>query len=244
MANDYSSALEIFKDLQRNGATDANYTTAAPMMSDTTVSSDIDSLNEKVFGAASESLDQGMAGQKILNQVLHEVKTGQLSEETQERLKANLRTSKLDPAIIQSFLSNPLINENVGGDDIDAFMQKNIQKNKNIMASQQINEKLEARDAKKIQEQQKLNPKPQVTAPAVDMNELAALMESIIDKKLGEYFAKTRQLTESQARQMPSPSAVKAVQLKEDGSFLMVDSEDNVYECRLTYKGKNKRKQK
>ena len=241
MANDYSNALEIYKNLQRNGATDVNYDASAPMMSDATVSSDIDSLNEMVFGAASESLDDGMKGQKILNQTLHEVSTGQLSEETQERLKANLRTSKLDPAIIESFLANPLINDNIGGDDIDAFMQKNIAKNKNITASQQINERLERRDAKKNEERIKMQPQAQQAAGAlIDMDKLSELMESIIDRKLNEYFNKNRQLNESQAK--PIGGTLKTLQLKEDGSFLMADSDDNVYECRLTYKGKNKRK--
>lgn len=238
----YNDTLEIFKNLQKSGATDMNYTTAAPMMSDQTISSDIDSLNEMVFGKADESLDAGMEGQKRLNQTLHEVSTGQMSDETKHRLQERLSTSKLDPEIIQSFLTNPLINENIGGDDIDAFMQKNISKNKNIMASQQINEKLNARDAKKAQEQQKLNPQAQPAGTFIDMDKLGALMEGIVDKKLNEYFSKNRQLNESQAR--PNFNGIRAVQLKENGSFLMVDSDDNVYECTLTYKGKNKRKTK
>jgi len=233
---DYSNTLELFKQLQQNGATDVR--TSSPQMDSRpkaqyVTAANLDQLTEAVFGR-SQSADE-KNGNEMLIETLKEVETGQMTEETRQRIAANVKNSKMNPAILNSILQNPLIETKVGNDEIDEFVKKTLQGNKNIEASRKIIQKtMEQDNASK----QPLNESRPAAAQSIDYGKIASLIESAVDKKMNEMQGRVP-MNESATSQAPT---LKVVQAKSGTRFLFVDTDDNVYECTIVYKGKNRKK--
>ena len=234
---DYSNTLELFKQLQANGAqhVDANFS-APPVMG-----MSVEALDEAVYGAYDNSEEEAKnAGNNLLIETMKEIESGNVSEDTRRRIEENVRNSKIPAAILQDMLENPYINTKVGKDDVDEFAEKVFKSSAGIQKATKIAERVEKEDKKKAEErrnkQSLLNTGNGVQ---VDYEKISEIVESIVSNKMAE-FSKKVQLNES--RQSTPFNGIKVLQLKENGSFLMLDTDDNVYECKLTYKGKNKKK--
>lgn len=234
---DYSNTLELFKQLQQNGATDVSAlpqqrTDNGPRPQFVTADN-LDQLTEAVFGR-SQSTDEKNSNDTLL-ETLKEVETGQMTEETRQRIAANVKNSKMNPAILNSILQNPLIETKVGNDEIDEFVKKTLKGNKNIEASRKIIQKtMEQDNANK----QQLNESSPAMPQAFDYTKIASLIENAVDKKMNEMQGRMP-LNESNTQQAPT---LKVVQAKSGTRFLFVDTDDNVYECTITYKGKNRKR--
>lgn len=237
----YDETLNLYKKLQTEGVTHVETAQAAPSYGGVNVGYDIDALDEAVFGKY--EADEGVGsnnGNELLLKTMKEIENGSLSEDNRKRIEENIQNSKIPKAILQDMLSNPCIMTSVDGDDVDEFIQKNIRGGSGVQASMKINEKLEKSDEKRREEASKRIPVQQQTVigEAIDYDRIAAIVEQIVDKKLKQ----VSMLTENASRQ--PMGQLKAMQMKDNSSFLMVDTDDNVYECKLSYKGKNKKKQR
>lgn len=236
---DYNNALEIYKQLQANGAehVDANLS-AAPVMG-----MSVEALDEAVYGAYDDSDEQKKnAGNDLLIKTMKEIESGNLSDDTRERIEENVKKSKMPSAILQEMLSNPLINTNVGKDDIDEFTEKIFQSSAGIQKANKIMERVDKADKKRAEEKQQNKPIFNTGAThQVDYEKISEIVESIVSAKFAEY-GKKLQLNENKQTGHTPFNGIKVIQLKENGSFLMLDTDDNIYECSLTYKGKNKKK--
>ena len=235
---DYSKTLELYEQLQKNGAVDA----AASVQSFTKprqpefVSGNIDQLNEAVFGKLNDTNSQNGATQSVLIETMKEVKSGVMTDETRERIANNVKNLKIPSAIIESVISNPLVETRVGNDEIDDFAQKLLKKNKNIEASTKIIEELNKRDNKNTNKISDFTT-PRV-AGEIDYDRIASMVESAVEKKFNEMAGS---LLINENRNTASPN-MKCVQMKENSRILFVDTDDNVYEMTMIYKGKNRRK--
>lgn len=159
---------------------------------------------------------------------LKEIKSFNMSEANQ----------KLPQAILESMMQDPLIMPTDGimynGEDVNNMMDSLQNRQMDIL------EKLDARDKQGKQQHQQpqmdihqiLN-ETQQEQPTMDYRQLANLIESIIDKKFAQY-SKTM-LNESKSQNGTTLSFVKL-----GDTFTFMDSANNVYECKMVYKGKGK----
>lgn len=235
MAENYDETLAIFKKLQEGGATEA--IESAPRRQNTNpdaIIGGVDYLNEAVFGKYQEDANKNVSGQNVMLDTMKAFKTGTVSEEDRQRVEENIRKSKLPKAILSEMVANPILDDAIGSDEVDILMER-LQggKNKNISGANKIIQKLDERD-KKQTTPAIMTETPVRNMGSFDYEKLEAIIESVFDRK----FA---QLSLNESRMGATPS-IKAIQEKDGSRFLMVDTDDNVYECTLTYKGKNRRK--
>lgn len=157
--------------------------------------------------------------------------------------------SKMPSAILESIMNNPLDMPTEGMIDDDAVLNEELQnKTKDII------NKLESRDRKgkstvsSNNTQQQYQPRQMQTLnensglyqnSSLNNNELASLIENIIDKKLKQYAGAI--INESKKYSSNSPS-LNFMRIGENFTFM--DDANNVYECKLVYKGKGKVKSK
>ncbi len=234
MANEnYEQTLELYKKLQQGGATDVSsqqHTNIIPKG----VTGTINSLDEAVFGKYVETEeDERSDGQRLLMETMREYEEGNVSEETMERVKHNVKNLKIPQAIINSVITNPLIETKIGGDDIDEFVEKNLKKNTNIELSNRITKKLEEKDNKT----QKPQSQPQQQKNDHQLSQMIVeAVDKAIERKLSQIEGK---INLNENKNIPS---LKMIQETDGSKFLLLDSDNNVYECTLTYKGKNKKR--
>lgn len=233
---DYNDTLNLYKQLQKNGAEHVDATFSEP-----TVGYSVEALNEAVYGAYDNSEEEKKnAGNELLLKTMKEVESGNMSDETMERIQENVRNSKMPAAILQSMLNNPLINTKVGKDDVDEFVEKTLKSSAGIQKANKIVERVEMEEKKKAEERRTQQPMYNSTGSVqVDYEKISEIVENIVSNKMAEF---SRRFNLNENKQNTPFNGIKVLQLKENGSFLMLDTDDNVYECKLTYKGKNKRK--
>ena len=233
---DYNDTLNLYKQLQKNGAEHVDTTFSTP-----TVGMSVEALDEAVYGAYDGSDEEKKnAGNKLLIDTMKEIESGNVSEETRERIEENIRNSKMPAAILQSMLDNPLINTKVGKDDVDEFVEKTLKSSAGLQKASKIVEQVERQEKKKAEEKRAQQPIFNTGASVqVDYGKISEIVENIVSSKMTEF---SRRLNLNENRQNTPFNGIKVLQLKENGSFLMLDTDDNIYECKLTYKGKNKRK--
>lgn len=244
MAENYNKALELYNKLKATNSTDMTPSApqAAPQRTATpdVLSGDVNFLDEQVFGkyVPTEGSDETGNPRKLL-EIMKEVQSGHMTDETRTRIEENVRNSKLPKAILDSMISNPLIETKIGKDDVDEYMEKTMKKNTNIDKIAQISQKLNEYDEKKNAAQIMPQQPQQTVAATINEERLTQLIEQTIERKMNELFSKMP-LNES----THSAPAIKAIQEKDGGRFLMVDTDNNVYECTMTYKGKNRKPQR
>lgn len=232
---DYNDTLNLYKQLQKNGAEHVDATFSTP-----TVGLSVEALDEAVYGAYDNSEEEKKnAGNELLLKTMKEVESGNMSEETMERIQENVRNSKMPAAILQSMLDNPLINTKVGKDDVDEFVEKTLKSSAGIQKASKIVERVEREEKKKAEEKRAQQPVFQTGGTQVDYEKISEIVETIVSTKMAEF---SKHLSLNERKENTPFNGIKVLQLKENGSFLMLDTDDNIYECKLTYKGKNKRK--
>ena len=123
MADNYDKTLELFKKLQEGGATDAMAAPVQQRPRTDVMTGDVASLNEAVFGRYNAENDNSVSdGSKVLMETMKEYESGNVSEETRQRVENNVRNSKIPKAILESVLSKPLIETKINGSDVDEYM--------------------------------------------------------------------------------------------------------------------------
>lgn len=143
--------------------------------------------------------------------------------------------SNMPKAILESLMSNPLNMPSVPVSVDRANLEENIQ-NK----SMDIINKLDARD-KQGKKGQQLQQPEYITESVpsqpmdIDYKQLATIIESIIDKRMSQWTNKL--LTESKNVSQNTPNLAF---MKLGNSFTCMDDNNNVYECKMIYKGKGK----
>mgnify|MGYP003303221921 CR=1 FL=1 len=234
---DYNNMLDLYKQLQANGAEHVDASLSEPAVTGMSV----EALDEAVFGAYDNSEEeQKNAGNKLLIETMKEIESGNVSEETRKRIEENVRNSKIPAAILQDMLANPFINTKVGKDDVDEFVEKTLKSSAGIQKANKINERVEKEEKKKAEARRAQQPIFNTGGNVqVDYEKISEIVESIVSSKMAEL---TRHVQLNESRQQTPFNGIKVLQLKENGSFLMLDTDDNIYECTLTYKGKNKKK--
>lgn len=158
-------------------------------------------------------------------------------EEIKQGNYYQVQNSHLPQAILESLISKPL---NV---PIPDSLSENVMDEQLQNRTLDIIDKLDSRDKqsrKNIPQQptrQTVNEQMTYSQPpvnsGVDYNMLVALIEGAIDKKFAQYSNKL--LTESKGGNTPQLAFMKL-----GNSFTFMDSENNVYECKMIYKGKGK----
>lgn len=149
--------------------------------------------------------------------------------------KSKLANSKLPDFIKESIVSNPL---NVDPTLVDSKMTQfteQLGQKLGLQKSVSILQQLDEIDSQKAQT-------PTITEDVnkgggnIDYGMIKMIVENVINEKLSNL---TNTLNESIQRSSPS---LNVMSIKD--KFLYLDDQDNIYECQMVYKGKNKRKKK
>lgn len=149
--------------------------------------------------------------------------------------KSKLKNSRLPDFIKESIVSNPL---NVDPTIIDSKMTQfteQLGQKLGLQKSVNILQQLDEIDEQKAQKAA-LNETVNNGGSGIDYGMIKMIVENVIEEKLGNI---TTMLNESVQRSTPSLSVMNI-----RDKFLYLDDQDNVYECQMVYKGKNKRRKK
>lgn len=154
-------------------------------------------------------------------------------EDELKRLKKGLPTDlskcRLPKQILESIKENPLTDLSEDP-QMDAFTKKlaSAIPNNGLQKSVEIQKKLENNDKKIVTENIQTN---------FNIEDIKTIIRETIKEELNNI--KDSLLTESKSN--IQENKLKAMSLGAD-KFLFLDSDNNVYECKLTYKGKNKKR--
>lgn len=147
--------------------------------------------------------------------------------------KTKLANSKLPDFIKESIVSNPL---NVDPALVDSKMTQfteQLGQKLGLQKSVNILQQLEEIDEQKSQ---KTSLNEVTNNGGVDYGMIKMIVEKVIDEKFGDLSSV---LNESLRRVSPGLSVMS---IKD--KFLYLDDQDNIYECQMVYKGKNKKRKK
>lgn len=219
---------------------------------ETFTSTDVNMLDEMAFGAPT---DDGMVlYEQYPNGKMREVYDPNKEMEELKSGNINYQTSNshLPQAILESIMKNPLDVPMDGISVGDQVMNEGLQSR-----TLDIINKLDSRDKKKgvqqhqpqpINEERDYQQSKQVYAPApqqpqpsgynFSLNELAGLIEAVVDKKFRQYGA--GMLTEGKG----GTQAPKVSLMTIGNNLKFMDSSGNVYECTMKYIGKGTVKNK
>ena len=219
-----ADTLALYKDLQKNGGVQATATPKrnAPQM----VTGSVDELDEMVFGKYVPRGDEGWSADKELE----EIKNG--------RKPKNLDKCGVPKAILESILKNPC---EVAPTDprMDEFTNKlaNISGLDNVS---RINEQLEVYDQQKENSKKSMIPTLNEEVGTVDYERIRQIVDETVDAKLAAITNVL--LNENITHGGNNTPKLGVMQLAD--KFMFLDSDNNVYECKMVYKGKNKAKKK
>ena len=144
----------------------------------------------------------------------------------QNGLPKDLSKCKLPQSILESICKNPLNGLSVDP-NMDTFT-KNLGESLGLSQSASLIEKLE-RQNNPTQSTAPTTPKKETTS-SIDYDKIRQIVEEVVDKKINELNKTSKQ-----------EGDVKIVKFGSD-NFMLLDSDDNVYECVMKYKGKNKKR--
>ena len=190
----------------------------------------IENLDQQVYGPPSEAPVFMEDGRKKYDPT-EEMKRLKEIEESGGHREINLEGKNIPKNILESIINNPL-DLPVIDPQMDELERKLTENMTGIKKAANIVSKI---DKQEQEARQKLNEQltPKYNS-SFDYETLKTLIESTIDKKIGEL---KQSLNESISR--PNAPTAKLMSFKD--KFLFVDSDDNVFECVMQYKGKKKR---
>ena len=203
-------------------------------------SSDLDSLENLYFNPQEESTDLNEAYEVYPNGEKRKIYDAE--EDMKEMASFNFSNveSNMPKAILESLMSNPLNMPSVPVSTDRKNLEENIQSK-----SMDIINKLDARDR---QGKRNVQPQPQqqpqtlnenlyqpTQSSNMDYNVLATLIEGIIDKKMAQWSTKIINESKGGSSNVPNMSFMKL-----GNTFTFMDDANNVYECKMVYKGKGK----
>lgn len=148
----------------------------------------------------------------------------------QSGLPKDLSGCKLPQSIIESIVNNPLTDLSADV-QMDSFTET-LGESLGLQQSANIIEKLSEREKKVTENIQTV----QTTTTNVDYEMIKMIVENVIDNKI----ASLQQSLLNENRMHNNLNSVKTMHFGE--KFMFCDSDDNVYECEMKYKGKRKKK--
>jgi hypothetical protein len=149
--------------------------------------------------------------------------------------------SRVPKKILESFLENPcnLDTELYQDAKMTALTKRLSGKMSGVKNVNEIQKKLDEADREKQKVSESLRPKQIDTNSNVSID--YSLVKNIIESVLEEKLSTVKQsLTETINRNSDDSGSLKV--MKMGSKFLFLDDEDNVYECKMQYVGKNKKK--
>lgn len=151
----------------------------------------------------------------------------------------NISGSKLPDAIKRSIISNPLIEQPLEDPRMNELTEKLAKGIPGIQKSMQILNDLERKDAEKkaLNEERIINTNPQGQNGTIDYSVIRSIIEEVVDEKLSKFAP---MLTESVGGNC---GALSVMNIK-NNKFLFLDDNDNIFECQMVFRGKNKAKRK
>lgn len=206
---------------------------------DDMTSANVDMLDELVYGKNVDGFVLPEPKKKIYNPSEDLKRMTDIPE-------ANFSKSRIPQAILESIKQNPLTVTPVSDPQLEA-LTKRIGGDGSFSRSLDILKQLDERDGKKninntINENVNhsyTQPQPQQVNVNIDYELIKTIVESVVDKKLSQY---KQQLTESVSRGQ-SGNSLAVMNIKKD-KFLFLDDDNNIFECQMVYKGKNKARKK
>lgn len=192
--------------------------------SKTIISNDINTLDNAVFGAP----------EQITGYDAHE-EMKRIHQRIADNAQSNFSNSKLPSAILESIRKNPL---NIDTDDIkmNSFTEKLSATVPSIQRSLEIQKKLNEDEAYNKQKTTNDNVKKY---DGIDYEMIKLIVENAIKKEFSSFNKTT---LEEGAQHATNTSSIKALKITEGGKFIVLDNDNNLYECSLRYIGKNKKR--
>jgi len=149
-----------------------------------------------------------------------------------------ITSSGLPESIKQSIMSNPLVMSPIEDPKMTELEEKLQRSMPGIQKSMKILTDLDKYDEK---QKEKINENTIQRTPkassSVDYDLIRQIVESVVDEKLNGI---TSVLNESVSHGSPSLSIMSI----KNSKFLFLDDNNNIFECQMVYKGKNKAKRK
>lgn len=193
-----------------------------------------------------KSLDEQVYGQYV---PIAEDQKAYSAEAEMERIKKRMNeessasvsvNSRVPKKILESFLENPcnLDTDLYEDANMKALTQRLSGKMPGIKNVNEIQKKLDEADREKQKVNESLKPKiTEATTSSIDYKLIKTIIESAIDEKLSSM---KQTINEAMSHNSDNSGSLKV--MKMGSKFLFLDDEDNVYECKMQYVGKNKKK--
>lgn len=152
---------------------------------------------------------------------------------------AQITKSGLPESIKRSIMAQPLTLSPIEDPNMTALEERLQRTMPGIQKSMKILSDLDQYDLEQ-KEKTMAESKPRndtATASTIDYALIKTIVESVVDEKLN---GMRQMLNESTGHGTPSLSVMNI----RNNKFLFLDSDDNIFECQMVYKGKNKAKRK
>lgn len=234
---DLNEVLEVGNNPQANVPTQ-QYTQSRGSLDEMT-SANVDVLDELVYGG-------GGSGEFVLPQpekkIYNPTEDLKRMQSISELPKENFERCRIPRAIKESFMQNPINVEQLANDpQLEALTQRLSGGEGSFSRSVEILRQLEERDGNKSFNKtlNEASQKSATQSSGIDYELIKTIVESVVDKKLSQY---KQQLTESVSRGQ-SGNSLAVMNIRKD-KFLFLDDDNNIFECQMVYKGKNKAKKK
>ena len=196
-----------------------------------------------------KSLDEQVYGKYVPTEADNKVYS---AEAEMERIKKRMNegdkasvsvNSRVPKKILESFLENPcnLDTELYEDANMAALTKRLSGKMPGIKNVNEIQKKLDEADKEKQKVNESLRPKinEATNGASIDYSLIKSIIESAIDEKLSTM---KQSINEAISHNADNSGSLKV--MKMGSKFLFLDDEDNVYECKMQYVGKNKKKKK
>lgn len=193
-----------------------------------TFTGNVESLDRQVFGDVQTMYDSDGRPVYSADEEMKRLKQG---------LPQDLSNCRLPDAIKESIISNPLIVTSVDP-KMDSFTEALSKKIPGVQKVASIMNKLDEDDnEKEAARKAVINESIQRGSVSVDYGLIKNIVENAV-KSIKEELR--NELNESINRTRSNNTSVTAMKMTD--KFLFLDSDNNVFECQMVYKGKNKKK--
>lgn len=232
MANEtLQRMLEIGKRAD-SMASSGNRQAAAPRMN---LEDQLKSLDEQVYGqyVPTEAEKKAYSAEAEMERIKKRMNDGDKAS-----VSVNSRVPK---KILESFLENPcnLDTELYEDANMAALTKRLSGKMPGIKNVNEIQKKLDEADQEKQRVSESLRPK--ITESGINSPIDYSLIKNIVESVINDKLATMKQsIDESISRNSDNSGSLKV--MKMGSKFLFLDDEDNVYECKMQYIGKNKKR--
>ena len=188
----------------------------------------VESLNNQVFGKANTMYDDDGRPVYSADEDMKRIKQG---------LPQDMSNCKLPDAIKESIMSNPLILSQVDP-KMDSFTEALAQKIPGVSKVAGIMNKLDEEDREKeAARKAAINETLQHGSVTIDYGLIKNIVETAVNSLREEF---RNELNETINRSRTRDTSLAAMKMTD--KFLFLDNDNNVFECQMVYKGKNKKK--